>query len=139
MEYVYRPAAYMVIIEDGVVAMVGSESSCFLPGGGLLAKESPEGAVLRETREEVGRSAEVLNEIGSATQYFFSATDDRRYEMLAVFFAGRFTDLEPTTVGEHCLYWLPVPEAKQRCFHECHAWAIDRLTNLRLNSAEGSK
>jgi hypothetical protein len=65
-----------------------------------------------------------LHRLGEASQYFYSADDDRYYKMLAVFFAGEFTDEVLIGSGEHQPDWLPVTEVDQACFHECHAWAV---------------
>ena len=54
-------------------------------------------------------------------------SDARHYKMHAIFFAGAFAD-EACGAGcvsaEHELYWLPVMEAEEACFHACHAWAV---------------
>ena len=104
--------------------MVGYGRNRFLPGGGSLPDEAPETTVAREVREELGLSVRLLNRIGEATQYFYSDSDDRHYEMLGVFFAGVFTNRVPNSIAEHHLEWLPLSKATALCFHECHAWAV---------------
>ena len=123
-QYVERRAAYVVVIERGEVAMVSNGTDRFLPGGGSLPDEVPEKTVAREVREELGLVVRLLNRIGDATQYFYSSSDDRHYEMRAIFFAGEFTNREPNSIAEHQLEWLPLSEATALCFHECHAWAV---------------
>ena len=124
IDYVERRAAYIVTIEAGNVALVGSGRNRFLPGGGSLPGEVAEMTVAREVREELGREVRLLRKVGEAIQYFYSRDDNRHYEMLAVFFVGEFTNRLPNEVGEHSLQWLPIAEASLVCFHECHAWAI---------------
>lgn len=124
VHYSERRAAYVVIIRDGLVAVVNSGQKQFLPGGGCLLDELPEKTVAREVREELALSVRILHRLGEATQYFYSSDDNRHYKMLAAFFAGEFTDDEGGRSGEHQLVWLPVREVEQACFHECHAWAI---------------
>lgn len=124
IEYVIRRAAYVVVIVGGEVALVGYGLNHFLPGGGSLPGEAPETNVTREVREELGLSVRLLNRIGEATQYFYSKSDDRHYEMLVVFFAGEFTNRVPNSVAEYQLEWLPLSKATALCFHECHAWAV---------------
>jgi 8-oxo-dGTP pyrophosphatase MutT (NUDIX family) len=124
IEYVGRRAAYVVIIVGGEVAMVGYRGTRFLPGGGSLPDEDPETTVAREVREELGLSVRLLNRIGEATQYFYSDSDGRHYEMRSVFFAGEFTNRVPNSIAEHQLEWWPVAKATALCFHECHAWAV---------------
>lgn len=124
--YIERRAAYLVLINDGLVGMVKSQQKYFLPGGGSLPDEIPEDTVRREVHEEVARSVRLTSRIGKAIQYFYSSTDDRHYKMSATFFTGEFTDEVCGGAGEHELSWLPVTEAEQSCFHECHAWAVRR-------------
>ena len=130
IEYVERRAAYVVVIKGGEVAMVGSGRYRFLPGGGSLADEAPEATVTREVREELGLSVRLLQVVGEATQYFYSDSDDRHYEMLGVFFAGEFTNRVPNSVAEHQLEWVPLSEATALSFHECHAWAVRQSTGV---------
>ena len=124
VQYRERRAAYVVITRDGKVALVKSGQKHFLPGGGSLPGEAPEATVVREVHEELARPVRLLRSLGEATQYFYSGDDDRHYKMLAVFFAGEFTDKAHIGTGEHQLDWLPVREIEQACFHECHAWAV---------------
>lgn len=124
VQYIERRAAYVVVTRNSDVAMVKSGQKHFLPGGGSLPSEAPEDTVAREVLEELARSVRLLHTLGETTQYFYSDADDRHYKMLAVFFAGEFTNDACHGTGEHQLDWLPVAEAEQACFHECHAWAV---------------
>jgi 8-oxo-dGTP diphosphatase len=124
LHYSERRAAYVVIIRDGLVALVNSGQKQFLPGGGCLLHEAFEETAVREVREELARSVRLRRRLGQAIQYFYSPSDDRHYKMLAVFFAGEFIDDACGKTGEHELGWFPITEVDQACFHECHAWAI---------------
>lgn len=126
VQYTERRAAYVVITNEGKVAVVKSQQTYFLPGGGSLQGESPEETVLREVDEELALSVRLIRKIGEAIQYFYSDADERHYRMLAVFFAGEFTEMQCSGKGEHELHWLPVMEAERGCFHACHAWAISQ-------------
>jgi 8-oxo-dGTP pyrophosphatase MutT (NUDIX family) len=103
----------------------------FLPGGGSRPGETPEESVAREVHEELGQRLHLLRPLGEATQYFFSADDDRHYEMRATFFTGEFTGVESDSTGDHQLDWLPVTEPDLAFFHECHAWAVRQALNDR--------
>ena len=124
VQYTERRAAYVVIINDGMVAAVESAQKYFLPGGGSLPGEAPEDTIAREVREELARGVRLARKIGEATQYFYSGADERHYVMRATFFAGAFTDEARGGAREHELQWLPVAEAERACFHACHAWAV---------------
>jgi 8-oxo-dGTP pyrophosphatase MutT (NUDIX family) len=122
-EYTERPAAYAVVAgENATVAAVrGPAGGIFLPGGGSLSGETPEETLAREVREELARSVRLVRKIGEAIQFFYAASDDRHYKMLAMFFLAEFP-VEPSGQGEHELFWLPLSKGKA-FFHECHAWA----------------
>ena len=121
VQYTERRAAYVVVTTDGKVAMVKEGQKYFLPGGGSMPGEAPEETVVREVHEELARGVRLLRSLGEATQYFYSADDDRHYEMLATFFAGDFTDDVYGGSGEHQLDWLSIRETDRQCFHE---WAV---------------
>jgi 8-oxo-dGTP pyrophosphatase MutT (NUDIX family) len=119
-----RRAAYAVIREeDGRVAAVCARAACWLPGGGSLPGESPEDTVIREVREELGRSVRLLARIGEALQFFYAAEEERWYRMSAVFFHAEFAD-GPVAAGEHELCWLDPNRNGVLFFHTSHAWAV---------------
>jgi putative acetyltransferase len=134
--YADRPAAYAVVAgENGTVAAVkGRSGKFFLPGGGSLLGEAAEETVRREVREELARSVRLIRPIGTATQYFDAADDDRHYRMSAVFFLAEFPD-SPAGKGEHDLSWLSAADAEAAFCHQSHAWAVRR--GLKADESAG--
>jgi 8-oxo-dGTP pyrophosphatase MutT (NUDIX family) len=122
--YTERRAAYVVIKHNEQVALVKGRDKYFLPGGGSLPGEGPAETIAREVVEELARSVRLLHKLGAATQYFYSAADDRHYKTQATFFSGEFTTQPTGRACEHELLWLPIAEIEQVCFHACHAWAV---------------
>lgn len=121
-----RRAAYAVIHDrDGRVAAVEHQGRHFLPGGGSLARESPEETVMREVREELGRAVVILGSIGSAVQHFFASDDKCWYSMDAVFFGAALQE-SPIGAGENEITWLRLDQAEASFFHACHTWAALR-------------
>lgn len=124
-EYVPRPAAYAVIVDQKRrIAAVKGTDRYFLPGGGSLSGETAEQTVVREVREELAREIRIVREIGAAVQYFYA--DAQHYRMEATFFEVEFAS-DATGAGEHELYWLDSEELAGAMFHECHCWAVTRL------------
>lgn len=122
--YSARHAAYVVVIESGMVATVrGVSGLLFLPGGGSMPGEAPEETVAREVREELARTVRGLRKIGQAIQYFYAPVDDRHFEMSATFFVADFAG-EATGQGDHELFWQPIVGGAEAFFHACHAWAV---------------
>jgi 8-oxo-dGTP diphosphatase len=130
-----RRAAYAVIVKpNGAVAAVRAALQdgtirYWLPGGGIEDNESPEETVVREVREELGRTLSTLGKIGEAVQFFYAATEERWYEMRSIFIRARFED-ERAGAGEYELHWLDAKQYADSFFHECHAWAARMHASL---------
>ena len=126
-----RPAAYAVVrAPDGRVAVVRAVASdgttrCWLPGGESHPGESPEATVAREVREELGRAVRLTGRIGEAVQIFYAGSEQRWYEMRAVFLRASFEG-EPLGIGSDQLSWLDAARDGESFFHACHAWAARR-------------
>lgn len=129
VSYTDRRAAYVVILapDGAAVAAVLSRNRYFLPGGGSLPNEMPEGTVVREVREELARGIRLLRPLGEAIQYFYAASDNRHYRMRATFFAAELTDVRTARQREHELVYVPRAEAKTAFFHASHVWAIHQV------------
>jgi 8-oxo-dGTP pyrophosphatase MutT (NUDIX family) len=126
-----RRAAYVVVrAPDGRVAVVRAVAfdgamRCWLPGGEAHPGERPEATVAREVREELGRAVRLAGRIGDAVQFFYAGTEQRWYEMKAVFFRGDFAG-EPLGTGTDELHWLDPERDRESFFHACHAWAASQ-------------
>jgi 8-oxo-dGTP diphosphatase len=139
-----RRAAYAVVLNsDGHVATIRAAlrdgtRRYWLPGGGIEQNESPEETIVREVREELGRVAYTLGNVGQAVQFFYASTEERWYEMSAIFMRARF-EHERARGGEYQLHWLDVQRHPELFFHACHAWAATRASpglrtgNLRID------
>jgi 8-oxo-dGTP diphosphatase len=124
IDYRERRAAYVIIVdEDQRVATVGERGRLFLPGGGSEADESPEETALRELREELAWEVRLIHSLGDAIQYFYAASDDCHYRMLATFFVAELTRRLPGS-GEYVVQWLPRDQVDGGFFHQCHEWAV---------------
>jgi 8-oxo-dGTP pyrophosphatase MutT (NUDIX family) len=124
IQYVSRPAAYAVIMDQKERIASVKGTSGYLPGGGSLSDETPEQTVAREVREELARDVRIICQIGEAVQYFYA--DGHNYRMEATFFEAEFAS-EASGAGERELRWLESEELEQSFFHQCHAWATGQI------------
>ena len=72
-----RPAAYVVIVDDGRLLLShGTDGSGWqLPGGGMEADETPEQTAVRELREETGFEVELDALLG--VDVFYISAEER--------------------------------------------------------------
>jgi 8-oxo-dGTP pyrophosphatase MutT (NUDIX family) len=66
VEYYHRTGAYLVIVQDGMVAAIEHRLGYLLPGGGIEGEETHEETLLRECLEEIGYDVRVDEFITSA-------------------------------------------------------------------------
>ncbi len=100
-----RPSAYAIISNSAAqLAVVRTPAGCFLPGGGIEARESAADAVLREVAEECGCTVVLTTWRALATEVVCSEAEETE-------FMKRSTFCEATLVAPHrCLrcpnkYW----------------------------------
>ncbi len=136
LQYKDRRAAYAVIMlgADTVVAVKGAGDKYWLPGGGAQRGETAAATVMREVREELGRSVRLIAEIGQTTQYFYAAAEDCYYKMEASFFRAELI-AKPVERGEYELQWVKLADARETFFHQCHVWAIKQVAQTQQPAA----
>jgi 8-oxo-dGTP diphosphatase len=127
-DVVRRRAVYGLIRDDaGRFLAVRADSGLFLPGGGCKPGESPELALTREIREEIGYEASALRHRATAVQHFNA--DGVSYRMTADFYIVSLGD-RSVEDAEHVIVWLDPDERGDRWYHACHAWAVRRESAL---------
>lgn len=129
-DYPDRPAAFVVVERDGLIATVrvdlpNGAHRIDLPGGGIDPGESAEQAAARECGEEAGLKVTVGELLVRADHFFVNQKNQAR-NTRGQFFAGVAIGEAPELQVEpdHSLVWLEPIVALRALSREAHAWAL---------------
>ena len=130
LDYADRPAAFGLLIRDGLLAMVritrpGEAAYHDLPGGAVEAGEDEAQAVAREFAEEAGLIVRPQVRLVQASQHFLRS-DGTPVNNIGGFWTLELIGEDPDAKVEddHHLVWLPPDEALRILRHDAHAWAV---------------
>lgn len=100
-ELVWRPSAYAIVIKDGQLLTAKHFGRHNLPGGGIELGETPEAAVIRETKEETGIDVANPRFLSLASNFFAwpADTDVQYYQTLLLYYACDFVGGELSMDG----------------------------------------
>lgn len=131
-----REGAYLVAVEQGMLAAVETPEGLFLPGGGLENGEGLTECVRRECLEELGRNADGLEYLGCADEYMLHAAIGWLHP-IQHYYAGKLGEqvCRPIEV-DHSLRLVPVEEAVNSLFLRCQRWAVERLLLRQKENAQ---
>ncbi|HEY8617317.1 NUDIX domain-containing protein [Phenylobacterium sp.] len=130
-DYPDRPAAFALILQDGMIAVVQVESRrrgrvIDLPGGGVDPGESAAQAVMRECGEEAGLVVEVGAEPFARADLYFVNDDGWAHNSRGQFFVASVAAEDPSLKVEddHTLLWISPQAALTALDRDAHAWAV---------------
>lgn len=133
VSYRERQGAYALIFNGkGEIALVNRGFGYFLPGGGVEANESEKECLERECGEEIGYDVEVLDYIGTASNYVVTFRSKEYVKLIGNFYITNL--LEPNGLKieqDHELVWVKIEEAEEKMFVEYQAWAVKKALELR--------
>ena len=126
--YTPRPGAYAIVFNDaGEVGVVQNPKGYFLLGGGVEGDETPEEALHREVREEIGMGIQIDKKIGTALQYVNLPEIPVYICKEAHFYRCTLTQkISDTSEDTHTFHWLPMNEVLEKIYHPSHKWAIEQ-------------
>lgn len=130
VDYRDRPAAFGLVVRDGLLALVKVSKPGFapwldLPGGALEEGESEAEALVREFGEETGLIVRPGPLVVRAGQYF-RKTGGEPVNNRSAHFLAELQGHDPALKieADHELVWLDPQEAMRRLRHDSHAWAV---------------
>jgi 8-oxo-dGTP diphosphatase len=114
----------------GRVLLVRCSDGCFLPGGGLLAGESPEEGASREFLEETGLTISIGRELARAHEFLENAREGY-IQKQSLFFTAKLREGDALCpeAGYEAL-WVDVDAAGTILSTESHRWALERARAL---------
>ena len=98
-QLVWRPAAYAIVIKDGKLLVSPRRKGYDLPGGGVEFGETPEAAVIRETKEETGIVVANPRLVAADTVFFTFDASEEKYQCLMLYYLCDFADGELSADG----------------------------------------
>ncbi len=126
LPHVVRPSAYGLISREVTrLAVVHTATGSYLPGGGILAAESPEAAIRREAHEECGLTVAIGPWQRAAVDHVTVAREGAHFEKRCTF--RNATALGPPVDSiepDHQLTWLAPDEALVVLTPPSHQWAV---------------
>lgn len=126
--YQTRRGAYAVIEDDGGrVAVMRVPKGLFLPGGGMEGLEDYRSCLVREIREEMGRSMELVpgGFIGRAVYYGDSQRIEKPLHIIACFYRAQITGkMGAGSDADHELVWLNPEKAAGELYLPHQRWAV---------------
>lgn len=118
-----RPGAYAVAHDEtGTILCVRFEGRLFLPGGGIDWGETPAEAVLRELREETGRTGAIRCSLGVRAEDFPFPP----FRKIGHFFEVALGDTTGCGEADHTLVWLAPADAREALADAYQVWAVER-------------
>lgn len=132
-EYYTRKGAYIIPIQNELIAVAKTPKGYFLLGGGIEPGESEVETVIRECLEEVGCKAEV-NELCHTAEAFTVHPRKAFFHPVQSYYSGEISApfTEPVE-KDHSLVWESIDFLRGRMFSQMQNWAIDIFWNDYIN------
>ena len=133
---VERPGAYGVALDGAgrVAAVRSAKGLLHLPGGGCDPGETPEDALVREVREELGRACRVLRFLGRADVFASAPEEGACFVKRGAFFRIALGGALTGVVAECATLWLTEAEFAAGAAEGSHVWAVERVLGSRNRS-----
>ncbi len=138
-EYHDREAAYVVLVDGDLFAVVKTRSGkLFLPGGKIENSESKEECIVRECMEEMGVKVVVKDYFAHGERYFFHEASNRYSHAIGHFyFSNEFEKISESLEEGNEVLWLSYEEAVRDMFHPHHAWAVELIKERMVEENMG--
>ena len=122
-----REGAYLLAVQNGMLAVADTPTGWFLPGGGIDPGEDHVACICRECLEELGCPAQAGAYIGCADA-FMMLLRDGPFHPIQYYYAGTLgRKIQEPVEDDHHLCWVPVREAARKMKLEMQRWAVQQL------------
>lgn len=127
VEYVDRKGAYLVAVEEGLLAVAETPKGWFLPGGGIEPGEDHWTCIRRECAEELGRKVEIGEYLGCGEAYI-THPGETSFHLVQYYYVGKLGEAagEPTE-PDHVLKLVPAELAAENLYVESQRFFTSRL------------
>ena len=126
-KYNERVAAYVVLHDNGMFAIVRTPSGkYFLPGGKIEEGESIEECILRECLEEMGIRV-VLRDYYAIGERYFCLEKNNCYSHVTghFYYADSYEKVGAPLEEGNEVIWMSYEQCMRNLYHPHHKWAIE--------------
>lgn len=132
VNYYDRRGAYLISIQNNMIAVVKTPKGYFLLGGGIDNNENHIECIKRECIEESGYKVIVKDYIGCAEEYILH-NKLGHFHPIQFYYSGIILDkvCEPVE-DDHIFEWISIENIEEKMFLEIQGWAVKKYISNNL-------
>lgn len=124
VDYYDRQGAYLIAIENRMVATVKTPKGNFLLGGGIEDEETHIQCIKRECLEEIGYHVIVDKYVCCAEEYLVHEKLFYFHPVQFYYFGKLVNKVSLPTESDHILEWISISDIENKMYVKAQCWAI---------------